>query len=179
MEIDFGQQEIRLLCCRFRLCFSKWEMHSVISRTVVAEAFHITSSLCWIMLILFQRALPPWTWLYLYLTYDRHYCRGTCQFSCSWNWDGPPLQLWQPDRYVKSWLMKHCSASDTRTHLTAPTCADAFKNLDPCEQFCSLQTLTYKYLRYLKLCASLLVVLKYWESIQQNLKFYSIILKMC
>ena len=47
---------------------------------------------------------------------------------------GPPLQQWQPDRYVESWtswLTKHRLASDTRTRVAVATCADAVKNPDP------------------------------------------------
>ncbi|KAF0753054.1 E3 SUMO-protein ligase KIAA1586-like [Aphis craccivora] len=34
------------------------------------------------------------------------------------NINGPPLNLWSPESYVKSWLLQHRSADDTRTKKT-------------------------------------------------------------
>lgn len=44
---------------------------------------------------------------------------------------GPPLGLWKPQDYVKSWLLKHRSATDSRTRVAMPTCAAEKLNPDP------------------------------------------------
>jgi len=38
--------------------------------------------------------------------------------------NGPPLNSWNPDSYVKSWLAKHRSADDTRSKHSKPTSID-------------------------------------------------------
>jgi hypothetical protein len=35
---------------------------------------------------------------------------------------GPPLVDWKPSKYVRSWLLKHRTATDTRTRIAVPTC---------------------------------------------------------
>jgi len=36
------------------------------------------------------------------------------------NSNGPPLEKWDPKDYVKSWMVNHRSAEDTRTKLCRP-----------------------------------------------------------
>ena len=137
MEIDFGEEEIRLLCSRFRLCFSKVRdafsdfkdsggrsipnnlkplLNSVdtipVSTAVCERGFSamnvILSGLRSSLLLQHVSAL-----MFLKL-------------------HGPPTATVATiDLYVTLWLIKHRSASDTQTYFAAPTCADALKNLDP------------------------------------------------
>jgi hypothetical protein len=44
---------------------------------------------------------------------------------------GPPLEYWKPGHYVKSWLANHRSATDTRTRISVPTHVAEMKRPDP------------------------------------------------
>jgi len=44
---------------------------------------------------------------------------------------GPPLEYWKPGHYVKSWFANHRSATDTRTRISVPTHVAEMKRPDP------------------------------------------------
>jgi hypothetical protein len=65
-----------------------------------------------------------------YLTCDRHIAAARVSSHVRETAWTPAATVATRSLYVKSWLVEHRSANDTRTRLAAPKCVDALKNLD-------------------------------------------------
>ena len=126
MEFDYGEQ-IRLLCRRFRLHYST-ARYAYISdfkdsggrkmplglnllmnavNTKPASTAECERGFSVMNVIFGERRAKLLVQHVSALMFIKHH--------------GPPLLQWQPLRYVKSWLLKHRSASDTRTRKSAST----------------------------------------------------------
>jgi hAT family C-terminal dimerisation region len=136
IELNFGQDEVRLLCSRFRIQYSKVKdafddfkddggrrspdnlkplINSVNTIPVsTADCERGFSAMNVILSDLRSSLLLQHVSALLFVKLH-----------------GPPLQLWQPDCYVESWLTKHRLATDTRSRVAVATYADAVKNPDP------------------------------------------------
>lgn len=137
MKVDYGEEEIRLLCRRFRLhyvtardAFSDFKdsggrrmpldlhllMNAVHTIPVsTAECERGFSSMNVILGELRAKLLIEHVSALLFVKLH-----------------GPPLKQWQPLRYVKTWLLKHRSANDTRTRISTSTGGTYMQQPDGC-----------------------------------------------
>ena len=117
MEFDYTEEQIRLLCRRFRLHYSTARdaysdfkdsggrkmplglnllMNAV--NTITVSTAECERGFSVMNVIFGERRAKLLVQHVSALMFNKHH--------------GPPLLQWQPLRYVKSWLLKHCSASD-------------------------------------------------------------------
>ena len=136
MEFDYGEEQIRLLCRRFRLhyctardAYSDFKdsggrkmplglnllMNAV--NTIPVSTVECERGFSVMNVIFGERRAKLLVQHVSALMFIKHH--------------GPPLLQWQPLRYVKSWLLKHRSASDTRTRKSASTGDTSMQKPDP------------------------------------------------
>lgn len=126
MEVDYGEEQLRLLCRRFGLHYSTardafsdfkdsggrkipLDLHPLMN---AINTIPVSTAEC-------ERGFSA-----MNVIFGDHRAKLLIKHVSALMFvklHGPPLQQWQPLRYVKSWLLKHRSADDTRTRKSTST----------------------------------------------------------
>jgi len=101
-------------------------MHSVITLMLAAGVCRLTYCLWWTAPMLFRQAQPSvnaalgFSHMNIIVSDTRSMLLVSHVSSLLFiKLHGPPLKSWNPNRYTKTWLQKHRSATDTQTRIAA------------------------------------------------------------
>ena len=136
MDVDYGETEVRQLCLRFNLPFASTrdgycDFKDTGGRQITQKLKPLVDAIKTIPCST-SECERGFSAMNLIMT-DLRSTLVTEHVSALLfiKLHGPPLSKWKPQTYVRSWLVKHRSTTDSRTRVAAATVEGDIRNPDP------------------------------------------------